>query len=223
MNNQKIGILEHSSLKKKRSFAERLKRKLFRKDRGSLLLRLKFKFTNSIGSVLDRKSKKRLKGGRYAMLRFIPKAGNGVEVGVWRGDFSQALLSHLKPVNLTLIDPWGHQEDAEELHRGVCKRFSSNNNVKVLRSSSLEAAKTFADQSFDWVYIDGSHDYEDVLADLKTWKLKIKKNGILFGDDYYWRDTKGNYCVKKAVDEFISTCNPKLWVVFRGQFLFQFD
>ena len=29
-----------------------------------------------------------------------------MEVGTWRGDFSQSLLQMLKPARLSLIDPW---------------------------------------------------------------------------------------------------------------------
>lgn len=214
---------QKSSWKNKESFTQQLARKLYRRNRGSLALALKFKLTNFAGSILDNSNKKPLKGGRYAILSYIPQAGAGVEVGVWRGDFSQALLNHLKPRQLTLIDPWAHQQDADELHQKVCQRFSANDNVKVVRSTSLEAAKAIADQSLDWVYIDGSHFYKDVLDDLNAWRPKLRNNGILFGDDYYWRDTESEYTVKKAVDEFIATVKPKSWVVFRGQFLIRFE
>ena len=36
------------------------------------------------------------------------------------------------------------------------------------RSTSAEAALTFDDEYFDWVYIDGDHSYEAVLADLRA-------------------------------------------------------
>ena len=227
----------------------RLQRKLFRRNRGSMLLRSRFVLANFTGGILDSDNKQQLKGGRYALLGYIPKAGRGVEVGVWRGDFSSALLTHLKPALLTLVDPWQiseddkvvfprskesgqaigveqsaieNQGDAGELYQYVCARFSPHSNVKIMRSTSVEAAGSVTDQSLDWAYIDGSHYYEDVRADLESWLPKLKSNGILFGDDYYWRDPEGNYSVKKAVDEFISTHRPQTWVVFRGQFLLRF-
>ena len=40
----------------------------------------------------------------------------------------------------------------------------------------------------DLIYIDGSHEYEDVKQDLESWTRVLKKNGTMFGDDYclYW-------------------------------------
>jgi hypothetical protein len=44
--------------------------------------------------------------------------------------------------------------------------------------------KTFNDEYFDIIYIDGDHSYEGVLRDLKLSYNKVKKNGIICGHDY---------------------------------------
>lgn len=48
----------------------------------------------------------------------------------------------------------------------------------------------------DLIYIDGSHDYEDVKLDIKNYYNILKNKGTIFGDDYWISD------VRKAVDEF---------------------
>lgn len=48
----------------------------------------------------------------------------------------------------------------------------------------------------DLIYIDGSHDYEDVKTDIKNYFKILKNGGTIFGDDYWISD------VKKAVNEF---------------------
>lgn len=57
------------------------------------------------------------------------------------------------------------------------------------------------------IYVDGSHEYEDVKQDLKSYFPLLAKGGILFGDDYckYWGG------VIKAVDEFAEENNLRLY------------
>lgn len=51
----------------------------------------------------------------------------------------------------------------------------------------------------DLIYIDGSHEYEDVKNDIIHYRQKLNNGGIIFGDDYSNTVFPG---VKKAVDEF---------------------
>jgi hypothetical protein len=51
----------------------------------------------------------------------------------------------------------------------------------------------------DLIYIDGSHEYEDVISDIDSYLPLVRKGGIFFGDDYY-----GWPGVAKAVDEKFS-------------------
>lgn len=59
------------------------------------------------------------------------------------------------------------------------------------------------------IYIDGSHEYEDVVEDCKNYWNLLEEGGIMFGDDYTNQDFTG---LKKAVDEFAQTNNLKLEV-----------
>ena len=61
--------------------------------------------------------------------------------------------------------------------------FDLETQVVPIRSRSTEAAKLFEDGSLDAVFVDGSHIYRDVLADIDTWASKVRKGGILFGHD----------------------------------------
>lgn len=49
---------------------------------------------------------------------------------------------------------------------------------------------------FDLVYIDASHEYEDVAADIGAWLPLVRPGGVLFGDDADWPG------VARAVEEF---------------------
>lgn len=44
-------------------------------------------------------------------------------------------------------------------------------------------AKDFTDKSFDLVYIDADHSYQNVSNDITAWLPKVKPNGVLCGHD----------------------------------------
>ena len=71
----------------------------------------------------------------------------------------------------------------------------------------MDAVKKFKDESLDFVYIDGAHDYKNVYKDLKAWSKKVKKGGIVAGDDYVDPSEpdypKKIYDVKAAVNDWV--------------------
>jgi predicted O-methyltransferase YrrM len=68
--------------------------------------------------------------------------------------------------------------------------------VSVIRSTSIDEAARHACE-FDVVYIDAGHDYTSVKADIGAWLPKVRKGGIICGDDYI----SGWDGVIRAVDE----------------------
>jgi hypothetical protein len=69
----------------------------------------------------------------------------------------------------------------------------------------MEAAEMFRDESLDFVYIDGNHQFKYVAEDLATWSSKLKKGGILAGHDYIYTNprTQAGIChVIYVVDAF---------------------
>jgi len=56
--------------------------------------------------------------------------------------------------------------------------------INLLRCRSTQAARMFDDGSLFFVFVDGSHHYEDVKADLEAWEPKIRKGGIFAGHDH---------------------------------------
>ena len=69
--------------------------------------------------------------------------------------------------------------------------------IEVIKNDSLSESKKYEDEYFDIVYIDASHEYDFVLEDIKHWLPKVKKGGIICGDDY----TIGWPGVMSAVNE----------------------
>ena len=107
-------------------------------------------------------------------------------------------------------------------YQNVLKRFNREINlgkVAIHRGYSHEVCNNFEDNYFDWIYIDGNHQYEFVKKDLELYYPKIKMGGFITGDDYYGKGHWWQDDVKKAVDEFIATKLVKLIMIKNGQFV----
>lgn len=86
---------------------------------------------------------------------------------------------------------------------------------------SLQAARLFSQWKIhpDVVYLDASHDYEDVLADLRAWYPLARD--VIFGDDLYTFTD-----VNKALDSFCAEAGVsyrevegRQWVITKNQSL----
>ena len=67
----------------------------------------------------------------------------------------------------------------------------------------------------DFVFLDGGHNYETVLNDLKCCYEVVKNNGIILCDDYDLSFAPG---VKKAVDEFVLENNFDCQIICNKRF-----
>jgi predicted O-methyltransferase YrrM len=135
------------------------------------------------------------------------KYKNIVEVGCWMGRSTTALASGTTGT-VYAVDTWeGSPEHGEimqsitpdNLYKAFQHHTSDIPNIVAIRQPSIHAAskQNWADR-VDMVFLDGSHDYQSVIDDIRAWLPKIKDGGLLCGHDY-------NYCpgVKRAVDEIL--------------------
>src|SRR5262249_22698526 len=69
---------------------------------------------------------------------------------------------------------------------------------------SGEQLGSLADESCDWIYIDGDHNYEGVKSDIEAAAPKVKPGGLMVFNDYaVWSVTSMRRCgVAKAANEF---------------------
>jgi predicted O-methyltransferase YrrM len=73
------------------------------------------------------------------------------------------------------------------------------NVVNIIRGHSQDVVSKYQDETIDFCFIDGSHEYEDVKKDIMAYLPKVKKGGILAGHDY---DAIWNGVIQ-AVDEIL--------------------
>lgn len=150
---------------------------------------------------------------RDALLESLPKGGVVAEIGVWEGGFSSRILHICAPRELHLIDPWlylpafsntgfGKKKNAhlmEARYHAVCAKFADDPRVKVHRMTSEVGLSQFEDHALDWVYLDGNHNFPFIDNDLTLSLRKVKRGGIIAGDDYYWEAQAGQTPVRHAV------------------------
>lgn len=121
----------------------------------------------------------------------------GAEVGVNRGLTTKFLLDNLDIKSYYCIDPWlpydgeaagsthTTAETAEAHYKETEKRLLPHKDkVIMLRMSSAEAAQYIPDDSLDFVFIDGCHDYEHVRQDCELYWPKVKYRGVFSGHDF---------------------------------------
>jgi hypothetical protein len=148
-----------------------------------------------------------------------------IEVGTWKGGSALEMASRLDLLGLHhsrilcvdtwlgALEMWGDQTDGERygalgLKHGypqvyyqflanVCHKGAQRQiipfplpSITVAQWLSLRAVRA------ELIYIDGSHEEEDVYGDLSDYWDLLSPSGVLFGDDYAWTG------VKLAVDRF---------------------
>jgi len=146
---------------------------------------------------------------RTAFRKFIEmfptdKEAMCAEIGVGHGYNSHSMLQAMPNMKLILIDqykPYYSESESEttqelfDLCRQAMNEMRLPYSTQFIEMSSLEASKTFEDETFDFVYIDAEHTLEMVKQDIQVWLPKVKKGGMLSGHDYNLPD------VQKAVKE----------------------
>jgi hypothetical protein len=127
----------------------------------------------------------------------------GVEIGTGFGENALSLLRELSIERLYCIDPFFPYLDGDDKPQTIylqsseptLKRLLKFKNVTFIRKFSSEACEDIP-ENVDFVYIDGNHSYDYVLADLRNYYPLIHEKGIIAGHDVFWSS------VHKALDDF---------------------
>lgn len=148
-----------------------------------------------------------------------------LEIGVWKGGSTIFMAEQLKkaglPAVVIAVDTWlgssEHWINPESFasmsflngYPALYQKFISNvirtgttDFVVPLPLDSLNAAVLMPAMGISpgVIHLDGGHDYDSVMADLRAWWPLLAPGGMLIGDDYY--DDGRWPTVRKAFDEF---------------------
>jgi hypothetical protein len=140
------------------------------------------------------------------------KYTKGVEIGVERGLYSEVLLQANSNLLLYLVDPLkaykGYREHVTqakmdgfylETKERLKKYVGGKRSYVFFREYSMEIVHDVPDNSLDFVYIDGNHDFQNTTNDIAEWSKKVRKGGIISGHDYNRNKKKDYNCHVKDV------------------------
>ncbi len=172
-------------------------------------------FSVNTGKTLERVT------DRAAILESLPKGIKMAELGVFEGVFSREMLRICEPSELHLIDLWKSSRSPDASHMTIkrLKRFGmwrtfrrikrehrGDPRVQIHRGFTTEVLARFPDDHLDFVYVDASHKYENVKADLELSRVKVRNGGFICGHDYQFfvggEDSLRYVGLRRAVDEF---------------------
>jgi len=104
-----------------------------------------------------------------------------IEIGSHRGENAYNILRNLNMHKLYFVDPYG---DAKHYRKALSVLRPWKDIIEFVKKKSDEAVDNFANEEFDFIYIDGDHSYEAVKKDIELYYPKVMKGGVLGGHDF---------------------------------------
>lgn len=121
----------------------------------------------------------------------------GVEIGIYQGDNAFFILTNLSIKKLFLIDPYLEYQEYKDIGWTTVKQSDFNKHFiqakKKLKQfddkiifikEKSNVAVSRIPNNLDFVYIDGNHKYEFVKRDIELYYPKLKRDGVLGGDNF---------------------------------------
>ncbi len=144
-----------------------------------------------------------------------------LEIGLFEGGSMLWMLENIltdQSCRVTGIDCF--DGELRDRFYGNLHLSGAEDRVTVMNEFSQTALRKLPLDSFDIIYIDGSHVQCDVLEDaVLCWRL-LKKGGLLIFDDYHYLKPfpvpEGYACPKVAVDAFYACFHHRCEVVHNG-------
>ena len=136
-----------------------------------------------------------------------------LEVGCYEGLSSFYVLSEYKSVNAFFLDIWDvPNPNSKTLSHNfglIEKAFDQNLSgfdFKKMKNDSVISMRKLLKENvhFDFIYIDGSHNGEDILSDaIEAFKI-LKVDGLMFFDDFLQHDDNRILQSYVGIDKFLS-------------------
>jgi len=137
--------------------------------------------------------------GLIDLCKDLPQIEKMIEVGSYAGESTLIFKKWLAPELIYCVDMWGVTDKYtnSEISKAefIFDNLVLNSGIKKIKSHSRDISLKFP--KVDFIYIDASHKYEDVSADIDFYLPFLKKGGYIGGHDY----SDKFQGVKKAVDE----------------------
>lgn len=115
-----------------------------------------------------------------------------IEIGSYMGESACMFASSNLFNHINCIDPFKGEEDFNDIYgytwEQIEEEFKLNTryfeNITHYKNYSTEISSRFEDNKYDFIYIDGNHEYDAVKKDIELYLPKVKQNGFIGGHDY---------------------------------------
>jgi hypothetical protein len=179
-------------------------------------IRRKFHLSNLTTRTMNLPYCSGMRYNRYTLAELFGELdfNKGAEIGVRQGTYSRRLCNRNPNLEMFCIDPWDvigtkySKEKQDRIYKTAVRNLSKYN-ATLIRKTSMEALDDFEDESLDFVYIDGDHNFDFVVMDIIFWSKKVRKNGIVAVHDCYG----GEVGVEKAVEAYVHCHHIDPWYV----------
>lgn len=144
--------------------------------------------------------------GLLSLIEYVgdTKAKDMIEIGTFIGESTIIFADKFK--SITAIDPFLSGYDPEDptsrfdfnhVYQEYLNRTKPFSNIITITLTSDDAFSRVKDMQYDFIYIDGLHQYAQVKIDIENYMQLVKPGGFIAGHDYgpTWPG------VKEAVDE----------------------
>lgn len=151
--------------------------------------------------------------------KLVPLAGFPLywgEIGCFQGQSAEFALSNIllhEHSHMWIMDPWLSTRKIDEAGMEANYQLAMSNlkphieagKVTIYRETSEERLPKLPDNLFDFLYVDGNHDYLPVKFDIEMGWRKLRPGGLMCMDDFRpLRNTDG---VARAVNEIFFGVN----------------
>jgi hypothetical protein len=144
-----------------------------------------------------------------------------LQLGAYTGDATEWMFEHVlthPESTLTDVDTWEGSDEAEHKTfdwKSVEQTYLDRHKEKI-ESGKLKVYKGTTDsfffkeagnQTFDFIYVDASHEAAAVLKDGLNSIYRLNPGGIVAFDDYMWTQGKGLWSDPKPAIDAIAMCH----------------
>ena len=158
------------------------------------------------------------------------KENNILEIGCFEGlsacFFSDNIMDNTNS-SLTCVDPFYISGTVpgittQNVDENIIKRFKSNitkskNNSKIcLHQKTSDDFFKNNTKMYNFIYIDGCHEIDYINRDMENSFKSLKKNGVMWMDDYMGGGVEGKGQIKRTMDAFLNRHNGEFKLIHVG-------
>lgn len=135
------------------------------------------------------------------LMSFSARESSGaiVEVGSWKGKSTIAMALANPNRKIYAVDPFTGSQEHEYLadepvdtyseFLSNIQKYNVHKQITTLRMTSQDAVNEVSD-SVSMIFIDGSHEYDDVKLDFDIWFPRLTPGGVILFHDSKWQGVK---------------------------------